>query len=102
MVDGVSGTTDKTDTTNANTKPQASNSSDALANKDTFLELLVAQIRNQDPLQPSDGIQFVSQLAQFSGLEQTMELRQDVESIQQILEQQAANSSQAAGSAEKS
>jgi flagellar basal-body rod modification protein FlgD len=48
-------------------------------NKDTFLKLLVAQIRNQNPLNPSDGVQFVSQLAQFSELEQMMSIRSEVE-----------------------
>ncbi len=100
MVDGVSG--NNTGTTNTSTSNQAANPSNALANKDTFLKLLVAQIRNQDPLQPSDGIQFVSQLAQFSGLEQTMELRKDVESIQQILEKQAGGSSETKNSTGKS
>ncbi len=36
---------------------------------DTFLTLLTAQIRNQDPLAPLDSTQFVEQLATFSGLE---------------------------------
>lgn len=36
---------------------------------DTFLNLLTAQIRNQDPLAPIDSTQFVDQLATFSGLE---------------------------------
>jgi flagellar basal-body rod modification protein FlgD len=40
--------------------------------KDAFLKLLVAQIRNQDPLKPQDSTQFVAELAQFSSLEQTM------------------------------
>ena len=34
--------------------------------KDLFLQLLVAQIKNQDPLNPTDSTQFVAQLAQFS------------------------------------
>jgi len=50
----------------------------ALANKETFLQLLVAQIKNQDPLQPMDGVQFLSQLAQFSELEQLMGIRQEL------------------------
>jgi flagellar basal-body rod modification protein FlgD len=99
MVDGVSGSTG---TTNSNTtSSQATTKDDALASKDTFLQLLVAQIRNQDPTQPSDGIQFVSQLAQFSGLEQTMALRQDVEAIQKLLVAQTGASSQDTGSTEK-
>ena len=52
---------------------------DQLANKETFLQLLVAQIKNQDPLQPTDGIQFVSQLAQFSQLEQLIGIRGELE-----------------------
>ncbi len=51
----------------------ASSATDALANKTTFLQLLVAQIQNQDPTQPQDGIQFISQLAQFSQLEQSID-----------------------------
>ncbi len=39
-------------------------------NFDTFLKLLVAQLKNQDPLNPLDGTQFTGQIAQFSTLEQ--------------------------------
>ncbi len=52
-----------------------------LANEQTFLQLLVAQIKNQDPLNPTDSVQFVSQLAQFSQLEQTIAVRQDADAI---------------------
>jgi flagellar basal-body rod modification protein FlgD len=45
-----------------------------------FLNLLVAQMKNQDPLNPTDSTQFVSQLAQFSQLEQVIGIRQDIES----------------------
>ncbi|MFB5191433.1 flagellar hook capping FlgD N-terminal domain-containing protein [Alicyclobacillus fastidiosus] len=38
--------------------------------QDAFLQLLVAQLQNQDPLQPQDNTQMVAQLAQFSALEQ--------------------------------
>jgi len=46
-----------------------------------FLQLLVAQIKNQDPTSPSDPSQFVAQLAQFSQLEQVIAIRQDVDNI---------------------
>ena len=45
-----------------------------------FTTLLVAQIKNQDPLNPTDGTQFVSQLAQFSELEQVVAIRGDLDS----------------------
>ena len=54
--------------------------------KEMFLRLLVAQIKHQDPLQPADGLQFVTQLAQFSGLEQTIEMRRELEAIRKALE----------------
>ncbi len=42
--------------------------------KDAFLQMLVAQLKNQDPLNPMDGTAFVAQLAQFSSLEQLQNL----------------------------
>jgi len=52
--------------------------------KDAFLRLLVEQIKNQDPLEPTDNSEFVAQLAQFSNLEQTMGIndRLDLLSLQ--------------------
>ena len=38
--------------------------------KDAFLQLLVTQLRYQDPLQPQDNSEFVAEMAQFSSLEQ--------------------------------
>lgn len=83
----IGSVTDTSQTTNS----AASNSSqlqagDQLANKDTFLKLLVAQIKNQDPTNPADGLQFLTQLAQFSSLEQGMQTNKNLEAIQTAVE----------------
>jgi flagellar basal-body rod modification protein FlgD len=54
--------------------------------KNMFLQLLVAQIKNQDPLSPSDGVQFLSQLAQFQQLEQSINSGQDLTAIRSDLD----------------
>ncbi len=42
--------------------------------KDAFLRLLITQLKNQNPLNPMNNTQFISQMAQFSALEQTSNL----------------------------
>jgi flagellar basal-body rod modification protein FlgD len=44
--------------------------------KDTFLKLLVAQLRYQDPTKPMDGAQFVAESAQFTTVEVLQKLQQ--------------------------
>jgi flagellar basal-body rod modification protein FlgD len=55
-----------------------------------FLQLLVAQLQNQDPLNPTDSTTFVSQLAQFSELEQVMAIRSDTDTMATDLSSSAA------------
>lgn len=43
------------------------------ADFDTFLSLLTAQLKNQDPLKPVDSTEFVAQLAEFSAVEQQVQ-----------------------------
>lgn len=62
---------------------------DPLANKETFLRLLVAQLQNQNPLDPSDPMQYVTQLAQFSELEQALGTRTEVAAIRSTLDEWA-------------
>jgi flagellar basal-body rod modification protein FlgD len=67
---------------------------DKLANEQTFLQLFVSQLKNQDPLNPADGTQFVTQLAQFSELEQVIGINQNVGAIrQQVAPSSSSNNS---------
>lgn len=53
----------------------------AAADFETFLSLLTAQMRNQDPLQPMDSTEFVAQLASFSGVEQQIRANERLDAI---------------------
>lgn len=48
---------------------------------DAFLTMLVAQLQNQDPMNPMEGTEFSSQLAQFSQLEQAMNTNTNLEAL---------------------
>jgi flagellar basal-body rod modification protein FlgD len=62
----------KTSTTSAISTSQSSNTQSI--GKDEFMKLLLAQLKNQDPLEPMKGTDFAAQLAQFSSLEQLQNL----------------------------
>ncbi len=83
-VDSVTGSSGAS-YTQTQTPAVAKKTDDGLASKDTFMKLLVAQIRNQNPLNPQDGTQFVSQLAQFTTLEQSTQMRDDISAIRSSL-----------------
>lgn len=46
-----------------------------------FMTLLVAQLKNQDPLEPQDGTAFVAQLAQFNSLDNLIGIRESMEQL---------------------
>lgn len=50
--------------------------------KDAFLQLLVAQMKYQDPLEPTDNTQYISQLATFTQLEETQNMEQTLSQMQ--------------------
>ena len=66
--------------------------------KTMFLQLLVAQLKNQDPLNPTDSGQFMQQLAQFQQLEQSVNSGQDIAAIRQDLDQLVAGNAAAPAS----
>lgn len=66
--------------------PGAASSADGAAKKtgldyNTFLTLLVAQLKNQDPTEPMKSTEQIAQLATFSQVEQTIQTNKNLESI---------------------
>jgi flagellar hook assembly protein FlgD len=61
--------------TSAGSAAGAASTSAAQQEQSQFLQLLVTQLKDQNPLDPQDGTQFVTQLAQFSSLEELVNIR---------------------------
>ena len=74
MLDSVS---NNTAATNPNTPAYATESKSSMG-KDAFLNLMIAQLKNQNPLEPMDGSDYSAQLAQFSSLEQLQNINQSL------------------------
>ena len=60
----------------------ATSTSSSALGKDEFLNLLVTQMRYQDPLEPSSDTEFIAQMAQFSSLEQMQNLNNTFSTFQ--------------------
>jgi flagellar basal-body rod modification protein FlgD len=67
--------------TTASTSTSTSATTADIMGKEDFLTLLVAQLQNQDPLNPDDPTEFTAQLAQFSSLEQLTNLNKSMEGL---------------------
>ncbi len=52
--------------------------------QEDFLAMLIAQLENQDPLEPQDGTEFTAQLAQFSSLEQLLGMREAIDELASV------------------
>ena len=70
-MDTIPGITSTSPTTDL---ASVTDSGDQTLGKDTFLKLLVAQLRYQDPLSPADSQQFMAQTAQFTSVEKLEEI----------------------------
>lgn len=76
-VDPVSSST----TTSANTNTAAGAQAKASLDYDSFLKLLIAQMKNQDPTDPMDASEQIAQLATFSQVEQTIQTNANLETL---------------------
>lgn len=77
----INSLTNSITTNSSNSTSSTNNSEDPASQRDLFMTLLVAQLKNQDPLEPQDGTQFVAQLAQFNSLDQLVSIRQSMEQL---------------------
>ncbi|MEN6625623.1 MAG: flagellar hook capping FlgD N-terminal domain-containing protein [Candidatus Sumerlaeia bacterium] len=73
----ISASTQKTTTTES--------ASDGLGKND-FLQLMIAQLQNQDPLDPADATEYTSQLCQYSSLEQLINANDNIETLTSSIE----------------
>jgi len=71
-------TTDPNSTAAIGGTPQSSASAGTAAslNEGDFLNLMMDQLKNQDPLNPADPTQYMSELASFSSLDEEMQIQQ--------------------------
>jgi flagellar basal-body rod modification protein FlgD len=73
----VTSATDTTSTATGSTKNTSTNTVDY----NTFLQLLIAEMKNQDPTNPMDTSQYMSQFAQLSSVEQAMQTNTKLDAL---------------------
>jgi len=78
-------TTNTTSNTTPNEDSLISNIAGGAMGRDEFVKLLVAQMSNQDPLNPMDGKELATQLAQFSSVEQLLNVNSKLDEMIKLL-----------------
>lgn len=79
---GVGPTTSSTSAAGNDTAPSGR---ETALGRDAFLQLLVTQLRHQDPTRPKADGEFIAQLAQFSSLEQLTQIQKTLEAISRAM-----------------
>ena len=75
--------TSATDAARSSAAPPSNTTSKSGVDYNTFLQLLVAEMKNQDPTKPMDSTQYVAQLATFSQVEQSVQTNTKLDQIMQ-------------------
>lgn len=70
---------------NVNNVKTASAKDTKTMGKDQFLKILITQLQNQDPMQPLEDKEFIAQMAQFSSVEQLMNISTQLNALGQSL-----------------
>jgi flagellar basal-body rod modification protein FlgD len=65
-------------------KQSMTRSTSSQLGKDEFLKILMAQLQNQDPMNPMEDKEFISQMANFSSLEQLMSISGSIDGLVQL------------------
>ncbi|WHA40815.1 flagellar hook assembly protein FlgD [Agrobacterium larrymoorei] len=81
MVDYSVGSSTSTAATTTTTSTAKTDAAKATLDYDNFLQLLITQMKNQDPTDPMDATEQVSQLATFSNVEQSIKMNTNLESL---------------------
>jgi len=77
----VADSRDASDKSETDAAKKAKESADGGLGKTAFLELMIAQIKNQDPLEPAKNEAFIAQLAQFSSVEGIQNLNESMDGL---------------------
>ena len=73
---------DSVDYSKTYTRDNSNDINNSMVSTDTFLKLLVAQLKYQDPLSPQDNTQFVTQLAQMTSLQEMQSMKSSMQNAQ--------------------
>jgi flagellar basal-body rod modification protein FlgD len=87
---GATATKSASAASSANSAAGSALSADTLSTE--FLQLLIAQLKNQDPENPMDGTAFVTQLAQFTSVQQETQSTSDLNLMLSLMERAASSS----------